>query len=48
MAEAAGSENVVALAALALPFAADTDIYLGTTGGATAGDVIVAVGFIKP
>jgi len=48
MAEAAGSENLVPSTTVAQPLAADTDIYVGTTGGATAGDVIVAVTFMKP
>jgi hypothetical protein len=48
MAEAAGSEMVFPLAALTLPLTVDTDIYVGTSGGATAGDVYVAIGFIKP
>lgn len=48
MAEAAGSENLVPLAALVQPLAADTDVWIGTSGGATAGDVYCAVTFIKP
>ena len=48
MSEAAGSESVMASATVAQPLAADTDIWVGTTGAATAGDVIVAVQFIKP
>jgi hypothetical protein len=48
MAEAAGSELVFPLAALALPLTVDTDIYVGTSGGATSGDVYVTVVFIKP
>lgn len=48
MAEAAGSETVVPLAALTMPFTVDQDVYVGTTGGVTSGDVIVAVQFIKP
>jgi hypothetical protein len=48
MAEAAGSEQVFPLAALVMPFTVDTDIYIGTSGAATAGDVVVAVAFVKP
>lgn len=48
MSEAAGSELVFPLAALALPTTTDLDIYAGTTGGVTAGDVYITVGFIKP
>jgi len=48
MAEAAGSELVFPLAALGLPLANDTDIYAGTSGGATAGDVYITVLFVKP
>lgn len=48
IAEAAGSEFVQPSATVAQPLAADTDVYIGTTGGATAGDVVVAVEFIKP
>ena len=48
LAEAAGSEVVVPLAALTMPFTVDTDIYVGTSGGATAGDVILTVFFVKP
>lgn len=46
MAEAAGSETVVPLAALVMPLAANTDVYVGTTGAATAGDVYIIVAFI--
>jgi hypothetical protein len=48
MAEAAGSELVFPAASLTLPLAADTDIWAGISGGATAGDAYIAVGFIKP
>ena len=48
MAEAAGSELVFPLAAAVLPPTTDIDIYVGTTGAATAGDVIVVVLFVKP
>lgn len=48
LSEAAGSENVVPTATVAQPLAGDTDLFIGTTGGATAGDVVVAVEFIKP
>jgi hypothetical protein len=30
------------------PLAADTDFYVGTSGGATAGVAVVAIAFIKP
>ena len=33
---------------LVLPLTTDIDIYIGTTGAATAGDAIVAVLFVKP
>ena len=48
LSEAAGSETVFPLAALTLPPTTDIDIYVGTSGGATAGDVIVAVLYVKP
>lgn len=48
VAEAAGSELLVPSATVAQPLAADTDVWLGTSGGATAGDVIGAVLFMKP
>jgi hypothetical protein len=48
LAEAAGSELVFPLAAMAVPPTTDIDIYVGTTGAATSGDVIVAVVFVKP
>jgi hypothetical protein len=48
MAEAAGSEIVFPLAALVNPPTTDLDIYIGTSGGATAGDVYVAILFMKP
>jgi hypothetical protein len=48
MAEAAGSENVVPSATVVQPLAADTDLFVGTTGAATAGDVVVVVSFVKP
>lgn len=48
MAEAAGSESLVPLAALTMPLAADTDVWVGTSGGATAGDVYVVVAFVRP
>ena len=48
IAEAAGVEALQASATVAQPLAADTDVFVGTTGGATAGDVVVAVQFIKP
>lgn len=48
MAEAAGSESLVPVAGLVMPLAAATDIWVGTSGGATAGDAIVSVQFITP
>jgi len=48
IAVAAGSVNTVPLATLAMPFTADTDIYVQIGGGATAGDVIAVVQFVKP
>ena len=48
LAEAAGSENVFPLAAAVLPPTTDIDIYVGTTGAATSGDVVVAVLYVKP
>lgn len=49
MAETAGSEWLTPLASFVMPLTADTDIYIGAlTGGGTAGDVIIAVFFIKP
>ena len=43
LAEAAGSELVMPLAAFALPLANDTDFYVGTSGAATSGDVYVVI-----
>jgi hypothetical protein len=48
LAEAAGSEIVFPAASLTLPLAADTDIWAGISGGATAGDAYVVVQYIKP
>lgn len=48
MAEAAGSEALVPSATVAQPFATDTDIWAGTSGGATAGDAVIACAYIKP
>lgn len=48
MAEAAGSETVFPLAAFVMPTTAAVDVYVGTSGGATAGDVYVTVQFVKP
>lgn len=48
VAEAAGSEALVPSATVAQPLAADTDVWLGTSGAATAGDVVGVVAFIKP
>jgi hypothetical protein len=47
-AETAGSELVQPLAALVMPLAADTDVWAGTSGGATAGDAYITVAFVKP
>ena len=48
LSEAAGSESVMPLAAAVLPPTTDIDIYIGTTGAATAGDAVVAVLYVKP
>jgi hypothetical protein len=48
LAEAAGSEMVFPLAAMVLPLTVDTDFYVGTSGGVTAGDVYITIGFVKP
>ena len=48
MAEAAGSEQVMPLAAFVQPLTQDTDFYVGTSGGATSGDVYVSIVFVKP
>ena len=48
LAEAAGSELVFPSAAVAQPFTADTDLYAVTSGGATAGDVVIVAIFVKP
>lgn len=48
IAEAAGSELLQPSVTVVQPLAADTDVFVGTTGGATAGDVIITVGFVKP
>jgi hypothetical protein len=48
LSEALAREWVTPLTTLVMPFAVDTDIWAGTTGGATAGDTIIAVYFIKP
>lgn len=48
MAEAAGSEQVMPSATVVQPLAVDTDFYVGTSGAATAGDVVVAIQFVKP
>lgn len=48
LAETAGGESVQASATLAYPLSADVEVYVGTTGAATAGDVYVWVSFIKP
>ena len=48
IAETAGSEFLQPLSSLVQPLAADTDIWAGTTGSATAGDVIFTVLFVKP
>jgi hypothetical protein len=46
--EALAREWLTPLTSLVMPFTVDTDIWAGTTGSATAGDVIFAVYFIKP
>jgi hypothetical protein len=48
MAEAAGSELLQPLTTVVQPLAADTDIWAGTSGAATAGDAVITVGFCKP
>ncbi len=48
MAETAGSENLVPSVTVPQPLAADTDIWIGNTGTATAGDVIVVVSYVNP
>ena len=48
MAEAAGSELVFPTTDIAQPLATDYDVYVGTSGGVTSGDAVVAVLFIKP
>lgn len=48
MAEAAGSETVFPASSFVMPLAADTAVWAGTSGGATAGDVIISVSFVKP
>lgn len=48
MAEAAGSEVVFPAASFVMPTTAPVDVYAGTSGGATAGDVYVMVQFVKP
>jgi hypothetical protein len=48
MSEAVVSENLVPSTTVPMPLAADTDIWIGNTGTATAGDVIVAVCYINP
>lgn len=48
IAEAAGSENLLPAAALVMPLAAETDVWVGISGGATAGDAYVIVFFVKP
>ena len=48
IAETAGSEWLQPLSSLVQPLAAATSIWAGTTGSATAGDVIFTVCFVKP
>jgi hypothetical protein len=48
IAETAGSEWLQPLSSLVQPIAARTDIWAGTTGSATAGDVIFTVAFVTP
>jgi hypothetical protein len=45
---AAGSGQVFPLAALVMPFVNPQDVYVGTSGGSTAGDAVVVVSFVKP
>lgn len=48
MAEAAGSEQVFPAASLVMPLTAPTDVWATMSGGATAGDAYIIVGFVKP
>ena len=48
IAAAAGSQAQVPVAALVMPFTVPTDIYVTSSGGTTAGDVIGEIEFIKP
>jgi len=48
MAEAAGFEVVLPAGTLAGPLTADTDVWAGISGGATAGDAYIVVLFAKP
>jgi hypothetical protein len=48
MAITAGSSLTQPSATVAQPLAGDTDIYFGSSGGATAGDAVVAVQYVKP
>jgi hypothetical protein len=48
IAVAVGSVQTFPLAALAMPFAAPQDVFVGTSGGTTAGDAVVIVQFAKP
>ena len=48
LSESAGSEQVFPLSSLTLPLTADTDVWLGISGTATAGTAYVAVFFVKP
>jgi hypothetical protein len=45
---ATGSVQTFPLAALAMPFTAPQDVFVGTSGGSTAGDTVVVVAFVKP
>jgi|SRR5262245_3563138 len=48
LAETAGSEQVFPLSTLTLPLTADTDVWAGISGTATAGTAYLTVFFIKP
>lgn len=48
LAETAGSELAQPIAAFVQPLAADTRVFASIAGGATAGDAIITIGYIKP
>ena len=48
MAITAGSTTTVPSATIAQPLAADTDVYFGSSGAATAGDAVCVVAYVKP